>query len=146
MLIGKILDILGESKDITKLSADTTSGKTGKGADSIAAGTASPYKKKKGTGSPFDKKFPAVAELVKKVKDDSFNGDRVVTGAALAQLTNLVETMPLNADENGQLILPFGNNIRLKQKGQAYYIGVKEEAGKEDESDLLAAAIEDSKS
>lgn len=68
-----------------------------------------------------------MANVVKKLKTDSLDGDQIVTGAALAQVNNMLSILPLNKDENGDYILPFGNKIRLKNRQGVYYIGLKEE-------------------
>lgn len=103
------------SRDITKLSTGHD-GKNGKGADSIAVGAATPYKQKQTNKGVFDAKFPAVANVVKRLKSDALDGDQIVSGAALAQVKTMLGILPLNKDDNGDIILPFGNNVRLKER------------------------------
>lgn len=52
----------------------------------------------------------------------------MVTGTALAQVKKMIMLLPMRKDENGQYILPFSNNVRLKEIGGLVYIGPKEDA------------------
>lgn len=71
--IKQLIRLISEdNKDITKLSTGGSKGKNGKGADSIAVGAATPYKQDNKNVSEEELAFPAVAELVKKMKEDSF--------------------------------------------------------------------------
>ena len=56
------------------------------------------------------------------MKKDSVQGNKIVMGAALNELRQLVQTMNLRTDENGESILPFGDSVRLTQKGNNYFI------------------------
>lgn len=127
-----------DNKDITKLTTGGAQGKNGKGADSIATGAATPYKKTQSKESIFDKKFPAITNVIKRMKKDGLKGDQVVSGAALAQVKNMLGVLPINKDENGDYILPFGNNIRLKERKGLYYIGMKQEKKVETATDMTA--------
>lgn len=85
MTLGKLNEALG---DLAKLTADTKSGRVGKGADAIAVGAAQPYKKGETTrGDIFSKQYPALGRLAAKMKENPMHGSVVITGAALAQLT-----------------------------------------------------------
>ena len=68
------------------------------------------------------------------MKKDSVKGDKIVIGAALNELQQLVQTMNLRADENGEFILPFGNNVRLTQKGNNFFIRLNSTAEDENQS------------
>lgn len=126
-----------DNKDITKLTTGGAQGKNGKGADSIATGAATPYKNTQ-SKNIFDKKFPAISNVIKRMKKDGLKGDQVVSGAALAQVKNMLGVLPINKDENGDYILPFGNNIRLKERKGLFYIGMKQEKKVEGATDLTA--------
>lgn len=121
MKIGEVYNALLESKNITRLSA-SKHGKTGKGADAIALGIAAPYKEKKKT--PLQRRYPALASCVDRLKKDREH-DILLTGGALAQAKRLVNLSTLGKDENGDLILPFGYNLRIRMKGKGWYIGYK---------------------
>lgn len=129
MKIRKILKFIGETtaNDITRLSADFKGGKTGKNADNIATGVYTPYKNDEDkTENPIEKNFPNLANFVKEVKKDSLKGDKVVSGAALSDVSRMLNVLPLNTDENGDTILPLGNNLRLKQRNGVVFVGFKE--------------------
>lgn len=50
----------------------------------------------------------------------------------------MLGVLPINKDENGDYILPFGNNIRLKERKGLYYIGMKQEKKVEGATDMTA--------
>lgn len=130
MIIGKISRILNEvmnDKELTKLSVDSSSTKsTGKGADAIAVGAATPYKMNNTSKTDiFSKQYPALGKIIQRIKDDSLKGDVIVQGTALLQLEEMLKLMEINCDNDGEVILPFGQGIRLRQKNGAYYIGRK---------------------
>ena len=56
------------------------------------------------------------------MKKDSVKGNKIVMGAALNELQQLVQTMNLKTDENGEAVLPFGDSVRLTQKGNNFFI------------------------
>lgn len=56
------------------------------------------------------------------MKKDSIKGNKIITGIALNELQLLFQTMNLRTDDNGDTILPFGDNVRLTQKGNNYFI------------------------
>lgn len=110
----------------TRLSADTKEGRTGKGADAIAVGAAQPYKKTEETREDiFSKQFPALGKAVKRARENPLRGSVLLQGAALAQLGQLMDTVELNKDDDGLTILPFGQNIRLVEKGGYFFAALK---------------------
>lgn len=110
----------------TRLSADAKSGRTGKGADSIAVGAAQPYKKTEPTRSDiFSTQFPALGKAVKRARENPLRGSVLLQGAALVQLKQLMDTVDLNKDDDGLIILPFGQNIRLVERGGYLFAAVK---------------------
>jgi hypothetical protein len=52
-------------------------------------------------------------------------------GAALNELRQLVQSMNLKTDENGEAVLPFGDSVRLTQKGNNYFIRLNSTADDE---------------
>ena len=121
--LNKILLEYNEAGILTSLTANGGDKVSGKSLDNIAAGITKPYKQET-TKQPteIEKRFPNLSKVVNQMKKDSINGDKIIIGAALNELQLLVQTMKLRTDENGQSILPFGNNVRLVQKGNNYFI------------------------
>ena len=68
------------------------------------------------------------------MKKDSVQGNKIVMGAALNELRQLVQTMNLRTDENGESVLPFGDSVRLIQKGNNYFIRLNSTADEEKQS------------
>lgn len=64
-------------------------------------------------------------QLIKKVKEDAMGGDTLVTGPAMAELNNFMNHENLQQDENNEYIIPFAKNIRLKIRGNAFFLGPK---------------------
>lgn len=125
MLIKDILLFLTEynnSKTNTTLAGAGGNKASGKNWDNIVTGKTKPYK-----GNEYETKyakvFPALAELVKKVKSNAIKGDIIVTGSALSELDNLLKGYRPKMTPEGDYSLPFGDNVRLKQRSNAYFIG-----------------------
>lgn len=59
------------------------------------------------------------------MKDSAISGNKVVIGVALKELQLLVQTMNLRTDEDGETILPFGNDVRLTRNGNNFFIHLK---------------------
>ena len=68
------------------------------------------------------------------MKKDSVQGNKIVMGAALNDLKQLVQTMNLKTDEKGEAVLPFGDSVRLIQKGNNYFIRLNKTANEEKQS------------
>jgi hypothetical protein len=68
------------------------------------------------------------------MKKDSVQGNKIVMGAALNELRQLAQTMNLRTDENGESVLPFGDSVRLIQKGNNYFIRLNSTADEEKQS------------
>ena len=79
------------------------------------------------------------------MKKDQIKGNKVVVGGALNELKMLVQNKTLRKDENNETILPFGDQIRLIQKGNNYFIRLKSVADKEnnnqEEIDILGQQL-----
>lgn len=122
-----------ENKSLTGTGAFATLGGDhgntgGKTFTSIASGDAQPYKftTQSRIKKQYSTKYPSVIQLIDKVKGDSIGGDVIVNGAALAELDKIMNRENLQQDENGDFIIPFAKNIRLKEKNGVFYIGTKE--------------------
>ena len=60
-----------------------------------------------------EKRFPNLAKVINQMNKDSVQGNKIVMGAALNELRQLVQAMNLRTDENGEAVLPFGDSVRL---------------------------------
>ena len=105
----------------------------GKKADNIATGEAKPYKDNTYL-TEYERKLPHLGKLTQRLKDENPDGALEVIGPALEELLVLIRAKkPLKTDDKGQWILPMGDNIRLAQNGQQYFIKY---IGKEDKDKL----------
>jgi hypothetical protein len=125
MLIKDVLALLTEyntSKTNTTLAGQGGEKATGKNYDNIIVGKAKPYK-----GNEYETKyarvFPALAEIVKKVKTQSLKGDIMVTGPALQELNQLLKAYKPKPTPEGDFSLPFGDNVRMKYKSNTVFVG-----------------------
>ena len=67
------------------------------------------------------------------MKKNSIKGNKVLIGSALNDLQKLTQIKNLQQDENGEIILPFGDDVRLTQKGNNFFIRLKSVADKENQ-------------
>lgn len=109
----------------------------GKNFDNIAAGITNPYKQQKKEPTETQKRFPNLAKTVEDMKNNSVKGNKIIIGAALKDLQNLIQIRNLQQDENGEMILPFGDDVRLTQKGNNFFIRVKDVADKEKQNQQI---------
>ena len=125
MLIKHVLQLVTEYN--SSLTNTTLAGKGGKKAsgknyDNIITGKAKPYK-----GNEYETKyakvFPALADLVKKLKTQALKGDIMVTGPALAELQKMLQGYKPKQTPEGDYSLPFGDNVRMKYRSNAIFIG-----------------------
>lgn len=121
---GKLTTIAGQGGDKA----------AGKSFDNIAAGITNPYKEETKEPTENEKRFPNLAKVVNQMKKDSVQGNKIVMGAALNELRQLVQTMNLRTDEKGEAVLPFGDSVRLTQKGNNYFIRLNSTADDEKQS------------
>lgn len=121
---GKLTTIAGQGGDKA----------AGKNLDNIAAGITNPYKQETKEPTENEKRFPNLAKVITQMKKDSVQGNKIVMGAALNELRQLVQTMNLRQDENGEFVLPFGDSVRLTQKGNNYFIRLNSTAEQEKQS------------
>lgn len=122
-----------ENKSLTATGAFATLGGDhgntgGKTFTSIASGNAQPYKAstQSNVKKHYNTKYPNLMQLVNKVKDDSMGGDVIVNGGALGEVQKIINTENLQEDENGDLIIPFAKNLRLKDRNNVIYLGEKD--------------------
>lgn len=100
---------------------------SGKSFDSIAVGGANPYKGMQNIKkNKYNNQYPNIMQLIDKVKSNSIGGDIIVNGPALAEINLFMDRENLQEDENGDYIIPFAKNIRLKLRNNSFFIGEKE--------------------
>ena len=124
--LNKILLEYNQTGNLTTLTGLGGDKAGGKNLDKIATGVTKPYtqtQKKEPTEN--EKRFPNLAKMVKQMKDSAISGNKVVIGVALKELQLLVQTMNLRTDEDGETILPFGNDTRLTRNGNNFFIHLK---------------------
>lgn len=106
----------------------------GKNFDNIAAGITDPYKQETKEPTKIEKTYPQLAKVINQMKQDQIKGNKIVTGGALNELNLLIQSKTLRKDQNGQFILPFGDQVRLVQKGNNFFIRLKSVADKENKN------------
>lgn len=117
--------------------------KSGKKADNIATGEAKPYKNNQYL-TKYEYMFPHLANITQKLKINKPHTVIEVFGLALKELLRLIEIKkPLKIDENGEWILPMGDNIRLIKNGEQYFIKYIGNKKKEKQIKLNTATIKD---
>ena len=132
--LNQILLEYNKSGKLTTLAGQGGDKAAGKSFDNIAAGITNPYKEETKEPTENEKRFPNLAKVVNQMKKDSVQGNKIVMGAALNELRQLVQTMNLRTDENGEAVLPFGDSVRLIQKGNNYFIRLNSTADEEKQS------------
>lgn len=120
--LNQILLEYNKSGKLTTLAGQGGDKAAGKSFDNIAAGITNPYKEENKEPTENEKRFPNLAKVVNQMKKDSVQGNKIVMGAALNELRQLVQTMNLRTDENGESVLPFGDSVRLTKKGNNFFI------------------------
>lgn len=129
--LNQILLEYNKSGKLTTLAGQGGDKAAGKSFDNIAAGITNPYKQDKKEPTENEKQFPNLAKVVNQMKDDQIKGNKIVIGSALNDLQRLLQTMNLRTDEQGESILPFGDDVRLIQKGNNFFIRLKSVSNQE---------------
>jgi hypothetical protein len=132
--LSQILLEYNKSGKLTTLAGQGGDKAAGKSFDNIAAGITNPYKEETKEPTENEKRFPNLAKVINQMKKDSVQGNKIVMGAALNELRQLAQTMNLRTDENGESVLPFGDSVRLIQKGNNYFIRLNSTADEEKQS------------
>lgn len=131
--LNKILLEYNKTGKLTTL-ADTGGDKAaGKSFDRVAAGLTAPKQQSVREPSETEKMFPNLSKTIQDMKNNSVKGNKVVIGVALNELKKLIQLRNLQQDENGEMILPFGDDVRLLQNGNNYFIRLKSVADKENQ-------------
>lgn len=124
----KILSVLKLIKEYNTSGTNATlaaaGGKkaTGKNYDNIITGKSQAYKSTK-YETKYAKLFPRLAALVDQIKNSPVKGDRVATPEIVAELEQLHQTYKSKQTPEGDYSLPFGDNIRMKDRNGVIYIG-----------------------
>lgn len=142
----KIVDVLksvliteyNTSNTLTALAAPGGNKAQGKSYDRIAAGASSPYKNTRHV-TQKEKEYPALGKIAQKLKDSSMKGDIIITGPAFNELNRLLATTSIKKDEKGDIKLPFGDHIMLRQRGQNFFMGIDDNS--EEGKNLTADSI-----
>ena len=71
--------------------------------------------------------YPALAKLITQMKQSAIHGNKLVIGPALNDLKVLLQNSNPRTDENGEIILPFGDGVRLIQNNNNFFIGLRGE-------------------
>lgn len=129
--LNQILLEYNKSGKLTTIAGQGGDKAAGKSFDNIAAGITNPYKEETKEPTEKEKQFPNLAKVVNQMKDDQIKGNKIVIGAALNDLQRLIQTMNLRTDEQGESILPFGDDVRLVQKGNNFFIRLNSVADQE---------------
>ena len=132
--LNQILLEYNKTGNLTTITGQGGDKAAGKSFDNIAAGITNPYKEETKEPTENEKRFPNLAKVVNQMKKDSVQGNKIVMGAALNDLRQLVQTMNLRTDENGEAVLPFGDSVRLTQKGNNFFIRLNSTADDEKQS------------
>ena len=132
--LNQILLEYNKSGKLTTIAGQGGDKAAGKSFDNIAAGVTNPYKQETKEPTENEKRFPNLAKVVNQMKKDSVQGNKIVMGAALNDLRQLVQTMNLRTDENGEAVLPFGDSVRLTKKGNNFFIRLNSTAEDEKQS------------
>lgn len=115
------------SKANTKITGTGGDKASGKSMDNIIAGKAQPYKNNEFT-TKYAHVYPALGDVVKRLKESSVQGNILINGKALVELQKLLGTFtPKKDEETGEYIMPFGDNVRMKEMGNNIFFKLKDE-------------------
>ena len=131
--LNQILLEYNKSGKLTTLADPGGDKASGKSFDRVAAGLTTPKQQSTREPSETEKQFPNLAKTIEQMKNNSVKGNKVVIGIALNELKNLIQMKNLQQDENGEIILPFGDDVRLTQKGNNFFIRLKSVADQENQ-------------
>lgn len=132
--LNKILLEYDALSDITDIKGQDGITAGGKSFAQIATGNASPYiVKGKGDKKPSanELKYSALAKLIADMKSNAIKGNKLVLGAAKTQLEKMLSSRTPKTDQNGDIVLPFGKDVRVSKTGNNYFIRLKSVADKE---------------
>ena len=123
---GKLTTIAGQGGDKA----------AGKNLDNIAAGITKPYKQQEKKPTEKELQYPNLAKLIEQMKKSAVKGNKLVMGAALNDLRVLIQNSNLKADQKGEIVLPFGDGVRLIQNGNNFFIGLRGQFEKQEQPQI----------
>lgn len=82
--------------------------------------------------------FPNLANIVKKVRSQAVGCDVVVPAPAMKELSILMKKYNPRTSEDGTISLPFGDGIRLKSRGNIFYIGTTDDTSLKSDNALTS--------
>lgn len=129
--LNQILLEYNKSGKLTTLAGQGGDKASGKNFDNIAAGITNPYKQEQKKPTEKEMQYPNLAKVINQMKKTAIKGNKLVMGAALQDLQILLQNSTHQTDENGEMILPFGDGVRLIQNGNNYFIGLRGEFEKQ---------------
>lgn len=129
--LNQILLEYNKSGKLTTLAGQGGDKASGKNFDNIAAGITNPYKQEQKKPTEKEMQYPNLAKVISQMKKSAIKGNKLVMGAALQDLQVLLQNSKPQVDENGEMILPFGDGVRLIQNGNNYFIGLRGEFEKQ---------------
>lgn len=129
--LNQILLEYNKTGNLTTIAGQGGEKAAGKNFDNIAAGITNPYKQEQRTPTQKELEYPQLTKCVQQMKDNAIKGNKVVIGGALNDLQLLLQNHTPQMDQNGEMILPFGDDVRLIQRGNNYFIRLKDVADKE---------------
>lgn len=109
----------------TTLAAPGGEKATGKNYDNMATGKSQPYKDNE-YHLKYEGQYPNLAKLAKRLKDGAFKGNILLTGTALIELDQLFQHFTPKKDAQGNLSLPFGDNLKLKMQGNNFFLSYEQ--------------------
>ena len=130
--LNKILLEYNKSGKLTTLAGQGGDKAAGKNLDNIAVGITNPYKQETKKPTQKEMEYPALAKLITQMKQSAIHGNKLVIGAALNDLKVLLQNSNPKTDENGEIILPFGDGVRLIQNNNNFFIGLRGEFEKQE--------------
>ena len=131
--LNKILLEYNKTGNLTTIAGQGGEKAAGKNFDNIAAGITKPYKQAQHTPTQKELEYPQLAKCIQQMKDNAVKGNKVVIGGALRDLQLFLQNHTPQTDQNGEMMLPFGDNVRLTQKGNNFFIRLNSVAEKENQ-------------
>lgn len=111
--LNKILLEYNKTGKLTTLAGQGGDKAAGKNFDNIAAGITNPYKQETKKPTEKEMQYPQLAKVINQMKQQAIKGNKLVMGGALQDLQVLLQNSKPQVDENGEMILPFGDGVRL---------------------------------
>ena len=134
--LNKILLEYNKTGNLTTIAGQGGDKAAGKNFDNIAAGITNPYKQEEKKPTEKEMQYPNLAKVINQMKKTAVKGNKIVMGAALNDLKVLLQNTNLQTDENGETILPFGDDVRLIQNGNSYFVTLRGEFEKQEQPQI----------